>query len=148
MIHTDIQLLKEPLQKNILAALEEIRADEALQVLGCTGVAVSETMRELATQMAYYSCGRMIPMDVQAMYKAAGLYAIKADDCKKTITWTLDSKHRKGEAVDIVPTRAGIYWWNAPAAVWNRIGEIGEKHGLSWGGRWKNADCPHFEGTI
>lgn len=145
MIHTDLTKLKEPLQKNIVAALDEMRGDEGLRVLNVTGIAVSETLRELPVQMAYYSRGRMIPMDVKAMYRAAGLYAIKDDECKKAVTWTLESKHLKGEAVDIVPTRAGVYWWNAPAAVWDRIGEIGERHGLTWGGRWKNSDCPHFE---
>lgn len=145
MIHTDLTLLKPALKDRVQKALDDMRADDELRMLSVTGVAVSETLREIATQMAYYSRGRMIPADVQAMYKAAGLYAIKADEAKKTITWTLDSKHLKGEAVDLVPTRAGAYWWGAPQAVWDRMGLIGERYGLTWGGRWKNTDCPHFE---
>ena len=145
MIHTDISKLKQPIQSKASAALEEMRSDPMLKSLGATGIAVSETLRELAVQMAYYSRTRMSVPDVKLMYKAAGLYAITDAEAKRAATWTLDSKHIHGEAIDLVPTKAGRYWWAAPDAVWKRMGEIGEKHGLTWGGRWKNTDCPHFE---
>ena len=145
MIHTDLTMLKEPLQKSVMEALDEMRHDETLRTLGASGVEVSETLRELPTQMAYYSRGRMVVSDVQAMYKAAGLYGIGSDDAQKVVTWTLDSKHLRGEAVDLVPTLSGTPWWGAPDSVWNRMGAIGELHGLKWGGRWKNSDNPHFE---
>lgn len=29
--------------------------------------------------------------------------------------------------------------------LWEKIGDIGEALGLSWGGRWKWPDRPHFE---
>lgn len=145
MIHTDISKLKPALQNRVLAALEEMRSDSELKTMGVTEISVSETIRELAVQMAYYSRTRMSVSDVKAMYKAAGLYAIGDAEAKRAATWTLESKHLRGEAVDIVPTKEGKYWWNAPSEVWKRMGEIGETHGLTWGGRWKNADCPHFE---
>lgn len=145
MIHTDLTKLKPALQNRVVAALEEMRGDEELKKLGASGIAVSETLRDIAVQMAYYSRSRMSVMDVKAMYKAAGLYAIGDAEAKRAATWTLESKHLKGEAVDLVPTRLGSYWWTAPEAVWKRMGEIGIKHGLTWGGSWKNADCPHFE---
>ena len=145
MIHADISKLKGTLYNKAIAALEEMRNDAELKRMGVTGIAVSESLREVAVQMAYYSRSRMSIADVKAMYKAAGLYAIGDEEAKKPNTWTLDSKHIRGEAVDLVPTKAGQYWWKAPEAVWFRMGEIGEKHGLTWGGRWKNHDCPHFE---
>jgi hypothetical protein len=145
MIHTDLTLLKPVLQTKIMAALEEMRGDAELKRLGVTGIAVSETLRELSVQMAYYSRTRMSVPDVKAMYKAAGLYAIGDAEAKRAATWTLDSKHLRGEAVDIVPTNQGSYWWAAPSEVWKRMGEIGQAHGLTWGGSWKNTDCPHYE---
>jgi len=145
MIHNDLSLLIPALETKVRDALLEMRDDPALSALGVTGIGVSETLREVAVQMAYYSRGRMHRPDVQAMYKAAGLYAIRDGDTQKTITWTLDSKHLHGEAVDLVPQRSGEVWWNAPLEVWTRMGEIGMDHGLVWGGTWKNKDCPHFE---
>ena len=145
MIHTDISELKPALQNRARAALEEMQNDTALKVLGVTGIAVSEALREIAVQMAYYSRTRMSVSDVKAMYKAAGLYAIGDAEAKRAATWTLESKHLRGEAIDIVPLKNGQYWWTAPAAVWTRMGEIGEANGLTWGGRWKHADTPHYE---
>ena len=145
MIHADISKLKGTLYNKAIAALEEMRNDAELKRMGVTGIAVSESLREVAVQMAYYSRSRMSIADVKAMYKAAGLYAIGDAEAKRAVTWTLESKHIRGEAIDLVPTNGGAYWWSAPPEVWKRMGEIGEKHGLTWGGRWKNTDCPHFE---
>jgi len=163
MIHNDIGELKPALQNRVRAALEEMRSDQKLKNLGVTSIAVSEAMREMAVQMAYRSrllwtelratipaeqheaTKRAVVAYVQEMYKAAGLYQISATDALVPVTWTLYSKHIRGEAIDLVPNRNGSYWWAAPPEVWKRMGEIGEANGLSWGGRWKNADCPHFE---
>ena len=145
MIHTDIDLLKEPVQTKVRLALDEMNRDEKLKSMGVASVRINESLRDLAVQMAYYSRGRMEPKDVQAMYRAAGLWAIGEAESKNMITWTLDSKHLRGEAADLVPIRAGQIWWGAPEAVWTRMGEIGEGHGLKWGGRWKTKDSPHFE---
>jgi len=145
MIHTDLLMLKDSIRSKAIAALDEMRTDTILADLGVTGIMVSETLRELPTQMAYFSRSRMNPPDVQAMYKAAGLYAIDSIEARRAATWTLESKHLGGEALDLVPTREGKPWWNAPVEIWARMGAIGEAHGLIWGGRWKNRDTPHFE---
>ena len=145
-LHTGLDQLNEAIRSHAEKALQTMRSDAVLASLGVEGIAVSESIRELAVQMAYYSRGRMhYHGDVQAMYKAAGLYAIDASEAKRAATWTLDSKHLRGEALDLVPTREGKPWWNAPSEVWTRMGAIGEAHGLIWGGRWKNRDTPHFE---
>ena len=145
MIHTALDKLTLQTMKSALAALDEMRSDPKLKSYGVTEIVVSETLRELPVQMAYFSRSRMSVDNVQAMYAAAGLYAIKPDEANRVATWTLESRHLKGEALDIVPYRNGKAWWNAPAVVWERMGEIGERHGLELGGRWKNKDCPHFE---
>jgi len=145
MIHNNLTKLKDSIRPKVIAALDEMRADKILADSGVTGIMVSETLRELPTQMAYFARGRMNPDDTKAMYKAAGLYEIGTEEAKRTATWTLESKHLRGEAIDLVPTREGKLWWNAPVEIWARMGIIGESHGLTWGGRWKNRDTPHFE---
>ncbi len=145
MIHTDLSLLVPELENKAQDALDEMNQDAKLKELGVSRVVTSETLRDVSTQMAYYSRGRMIVSDVRAMYKAAGLWSITDKEATQSNTWTLESKHLLGEAVDLVPLKDGKTWWSAPKEVWTRMGEIGEAHGLTWGGRWKNTDCPHFE---
>ena len=135
-----------PMQKSVKAAIDEMNASEKLKELNIDGVAIVETKRELTTQMAYYSRGRMEVADVKRMYAAAGLYTPSETECKTKNTNTLSSKHIEGKAVDICPVRNGALFWNASSEVWEIIGEIGEKNGLKWGGRWKDfKDSPHFE---
>lgn len=70
---------------------------------------------------------------------------------KKGVSWTLNSRHLSGDAIDIVPYSV---WqsqgpdklqWDSSDPVWLKIGEIGESLGLTWGGRWKVRDMGHFE---
>ena len=145
MIHTDIDKLDSAIKNKAKAAVDEMNADVTLKNMGVSGVRVIETLRELAVQMAYFSRGNMTVDHVRAMYRAAGLYSISDADAKMPITWTLDSKHLRGRAIDIAPVKGGVVWWGAPKEVWVRMGEIGESNGLAWGGRWKNSDTPHFE---
>ena len=145
-LHKEIELLKERMIPKVRAALEAMNSDRILKAFGVESVAVSETLRDLDVQMAYFSRGRMQAAgDIQAMYKAAGLYPISPTDAIKKITWTLSSKHLVGEAVDISPVKNGVIWWGAPEGAWLRMGELGEANGLTWGGRWKNKDNPHWE---
>ena len=148
MLHTDIEHLVPEMQPMVRQALAEMNADDRLMKLGATSVVISETLRELSVQMAYYSRGRMTQIeDVKAMYKAAGLYTLSSVEATQPITWTLQSNHATGHAADLVPTIKGVAWWRAPQKVWDIMGEIGEKHGLLWGGRWpgRQKDSPHYE---
>ncbi len=52
------------------------------------------------------------------------------------------SWHNYGLAIDVVFVKDGKAWWNGP---WNALGAIGEGLGLTWGGRFKLVDRPHFE---
>lgn len=109
--------------------------------------AVIETLRTSAVQIAYYAQGREPLEEINAKRRIANLPDIKADESKRKVTWTLNSRHLNGDAMDVVPlTARGSIWWTAPDDVWERIGEIGESVGLEWGGRWKpNVDRPHFQ---
>lgn len=57
------------------------------------------------------------------------------------------SKHQYGLAVDVVPVVNGVAVWDN-AALWRKVGVIGEGLGLRWGGRWRKPYDPcHFEWT-
>lgn len=142
-----ISELDYSMQKRARAAFDLMNADEKLKEMGCNSVAISETKRDLLVQIAYYCKGRMQPSDVKKIYARVGLYDPSEEECRQKITWTLNSKHIEGKAIDLVPVRNGNLWWNAPDAVWERMGEIGEECGLQWGGRWDGdqKDRPHFQ---
>lgn len=139
---SELDLVMQPRAKE---ALQNMNKSEILKSYGVEEVIINEAKRSLATQMAYYSRSRMSIPDVKRMYAAAGLYTPTDAECQTANTWTLDSKHIQGKAIDFVPVRNGKAWWTAPENVWETMGEIGEAAGLKWGGRWKNKDCPHFE---
>ncbi len=59
------------------------------------------------------------------------------------------SMHNFGLAFDVVPLddkRQAI--WDDKSPLWARIGAIGKRLGLEWGGDWKSfKDLPHFQYT-
>lgn len=126
-------------------ALVDMLADKELKALGVSDIYISETRRDLAVQMAYYSRGRMAINDVKKMYAAAGLYAISDKEAQTPNTWTLASKHLDGKAIDLVPVINGRATWSAPQKVWDIMGKIGKENGLEWGGDWDTPDLPHFQ---
>lgn len=67
-------------------------------------------------------------------------------------SWTLNSRHLTGHAIDICPyseyelVGPDKLQWNGSDPVWQRIGKIGKGIGLIWGGDWPNKlDYGHFE---
>lgn len=61
-------------------------------------------------------------------------------------SWIKRSKHRDGLAIDIAPTvLLREKGWSPASPLWQQIGEIGERVGMKWGGRWKQKDLGHFE---
>ena len=73
------------------------------------------------------------------------------ENIKKGVSWTLNSKHLVGNAIDLVPYEQyqlhgpDKLKWDADDPIWLKIGLIGESIGLTWGGRWKVRDMGHFE---
>jgi hypothetical protein len=66
---------------------------------------------------------------------------------KYTASGAGQSKHQYGLAIDVVPTVNSIVVWDN-MALWRKIGFIGERLGLRWGGRWRDPYDPgHFEWT-
>ena len=146
MIHKKISDLDKAVQVTFQKAWDAMNDNSKLKSLGVESVAISETLRDLPTQMAYFVRGRMDVKYVKQFYAAAGLYDIGEVEARTICTQTLRSNHMSGRATDFVPVKNGKLWWDAPKEVWEVMGSIGESYGLKWGGRWKDfPDCPHFE---
>lgn len=59
-----------------------------------------------------------------------------------------ESLHNYGVAVDVVFVENNRPSWGEHHN-WYILGEVGKKHGFSWGGDWKGfVDRPHFEMTM
>ena len=61
------------------------------------------------------------------------------------VTWTRNSRHLTGRAIDLALFQGKNVVWESKH--YTRAGEIGEELGLVWGGRWRGGktDKPHFE---
>lgn len=111
------------------------RARAFLQACEQAGIRVliTSTLRDNAYQAQLYAQGRTAP----------GKVVTKA---KPGTSW-----HNYGVAFDAVPLRNGQPVWgtDAPAdkALWQTMGQCGERAGLEWGGRWQFVDMPHFQHT-
>lgn len=61
------------------------------------------------------------------------------------------SFHNYRLAYDVVPMRNGKPVWDTDhedGLLWQRVGAIGEAHGLEWAGNWKSfKEFPHFQYT-
>ena len=118
-------------------------------------VLVVETMREPITQLLYFIQGRIsnedrklnpdIDKELNKMRKLFKFWDLAPTEINKKVTWTLDSKHFYGKAVDFVPFINGKISWNAPSNYWQKCGEIAENLGFEWGGRWQQKDLPHIQ---
>lgn len=120
---------------------------------------VTCTARTYLEQIALYSQGREPAAAVNAKRKEAGLAPLNATEASRVVTWTLHSRHITtadkplAEAFDIaLLDRQGKATWDIKADIdadripdYEEAGRIGEACGLTWGGRWKSPDYPHFQ---
>lgn len=110
-----------------LDALHPFFRDKVLQLIrSCetAGIqlAIVESYRTPAKQAEYYAMGK-----------------------KYTRTPGGRSRHQYGLAVDVVPIVDSVAVWDNHR-LWRKIGLVGEKLGLRWGGRWRVLYDPgHFE---
>ena len=124
-----------------------IRLDETL---GETQYIVFEGRRSVRTQEAYYAQGRKPLQEVNALRKAAGLYLLRAEKDNYVITWTLNSKHIAGLAMDVLPADgAGNPTWDLAhyREFFIGIRNCGRAAGLICGADWPvpQTDWPHYE---
>lgn len=97
---------------------------ELIQVCHSKGIelAVVETYRTVAKQNEYRKLGKIYTRSSGGR-----------------------SKHQYGLAIDIVPMIDSVAQWDN-IALWKKVGVVGEKLGLRWGGRWRHPYDPgHFE---
>ena len=101
---------------------------------------INETKRNPFTQFAYFSKGRASDKMADDILKLAGFGGLKfwgGDNSKNT--WTLNSNHLEGNAVDFNLNKLDK---SSVAS----LGEIAKRKGIEWGGNWTNhQDLPHFE---
>ena len=107
-------------------------------------VGVDGGVRTDARQLELYAQGRQL---------VGGVWQVV--DPSKVVTNASSaktSKHGQGKAVDLWVMLGGqplLYPSQAPALferLYLALGEAGERHGLTWGGRWRTlVDRPHFE---
>ena len=96
-------------------------------------VLVTSTYRDDECQNTLYEQGRSKPGKIVTNAKAG------------------QSWHNWRCAIDVVPLRNGKPVWGTTGEdlkLWMRVGELGEKAGLEWAGRWKRfREFPHFQYT-
>lgn len=72
------------------------------------------------------------------------LYAQGRTKPGNKVTWTRHSKHTLRLAADVCPRVSGVIAWNS-RELFDAWGAIAEKHGLIWGGHFKNYDGAHVQ---
>jgi peptidoglycan L-alanyl-D-glutamate endopeptidase CwlK len=120
--------IADPRSEKNLATLEPQVAKigrEHLRRLAALGLTfkVTSGRRTQAEQDALYAQGRTKPGPV--------------------VTWTRKSRHLSGRAYDLTLFSGKNPVWESKH--YTTAGELGEKLGMTWGGRWKKPDRPHFE---
>lgn len=93
-----------------------------------------------------------IQLRVTAGYRSAAeqdaLYAIGRTEPGNIVTNARggESLHNSGLAVDVVQMQNGRPNWTMSNSSWESVGQIGERLGMQWGGRWQSfPDRPHFQ---
>ena len=103
-------------------------------------VGVHSGVRQPEEQARLYALGRQtVNPDGKSPDKPLGNIVTNG------LPWS--SWHNYGLAVDIVFKNEKGWTWNKPFEQWEEIGKVGEMFGLTWGGRWKFKDLPHFQIT-
>lgn len=110
---------------------------------------ITQGKRTLDEQKRLYGKGR-----TAAQCRAKGVPAEYARPQDQVVTWTLNSNHLSGNAIDVAPYINGKleYDDNGKLGLWPKIAkafkDAARELGVSieWGGDWtKTKDRPHFE---
>lgn len=106
---------------------------------------VVQGRRTVAQQSALYGKGR-----TRAECIKAGCPPEYADPQEKKVTWSMNSNHLSGRAVDLAAYVRGDISWDVRyyAKIARAMKEAAADHSvdLVWGGDWvSNKDYPHFE---
>jgi peptidoglycan L-alanyl-D-glutamate endopeptidase CwlK len=101
--------------------------------------------RELLRRLAAEGLTFKVTSGNRTKAEQAALYAKGRTAPGPKVTWTMNSRHIGGQAIDLTLFSGKNPVWESKH--YTRAGEIGEELGLVWGGRWKGGktDKPHFE---
>lgn len=104
-------------------------------------------MQGLASTLLSRAKEQGINLSVVQGYRAPGeQQALYTSGAGVTNAPALMSYHNYRLAFDVVPEEyINEKNWNPTGELWEKIGVIGEGLGLTWGGRWRSPDRPHFE---
>ncbi|MBD5087366.1 MAG: hypothetical protein HDT30_00925 [Clostridiales bacterium] len=134
-----------------LNVLVQVQLNRALKEIKAKGInpLVVETLRSKERQYYLYCQGRTAAEANKAGVPAS--YAKKyANPTASKVTWTLNSIHIQGCAVDVIPQRKVngkmTAIWNSQDKETKQIISIMEKYGFEPGANWKTSpDSPHFQ---
>jgi peptidoglycan L-alanyl-D-glutamate endopeptidase CwlK len=100
--------------------------------------------RELLRRLAAEGLTFKVTSGNRTKAEQAALYAKGRTAPGPKVTWTMNSRHIGGRAIDLTLFSGKNPVWESKH--YDRAGAIGEELGLVWGGRWKRTpDRPHFE---
>ena len=99
--------------------------------------------RELLRRLAAEGLTFKVTSGNRTKAEQAALYAKGRTTKGPKVTWTMNSRHIGGRAIDLTLFSGKNPVWESKH--YDAAGRIGEELGLKWGGRWKTPDRPHFE---
>jgi D-alanyl-D-alanine carboxypeptidase-like protein len=104
--------------------------------------------RPLAIELIARCAEAGVPLCIVETLRTPAQHAI---NLAHGVSWTLHSKHLDGLAIDVCPYQqfdlhhGSKLQWDGSDPAWQTIGMIGERLGLTWGGRWTQRDLGHLE---
>jgi hypothetical protein len=118
--------------------------------LGEDAYLIFEGVRTEKVQSAYFAQGREPLEKVNEKRKDVGLYLLTSEKQNYKITWTMNSKHLSGLAMDILPINHNrVPTWDIAhyRRQFELIRDAGRTAGLVCGADWPEAqrDWPHYE---
>lgn len=105
-------------------------------------VVITETKRSKARQLFLYAKGRVLPKGLELKYLGYDDPAIDSKPKEKQVTWTLQSKHLDGLAIDFGFKVGGKFTYNGD---WDAAYNLAEQSGLKSLFRSSGVDRPHLE---
>jgi peptidoglycan L-alanyl-D-glutamate endopeptidase CwlK len=90
-----------------------------------------------------------VTQGLRTLQQQRDLYAQGRTKPGKIVTWTMNSQHLSGRAVDLAAIDGKKILWDEklyPTIAKAMLHAAAELHvPITWGGTWKNKDLPHFE---
>lgn len=102
--------------------------------------------------LALQLLGRLVEANIPVMIvNTLRTPAEQAEYIKAGVSWTSNSRHLTGDAIDICPY--AVYQehgpdklqWDCADPIWAKMAAIGRGLGLRCGYDWQQKDCGHFE---